>query len=473
MYLFESGAVTYAMLPSAIVMLAASGTTLTAISLHNVMIHRLWHADRTKCVGRLGPCRPCTKPAFYLALLCWIAAAALNLTFTFLRQSFCSVKQAQAGELPMFDFGVPCYLQRSTIGAALLAVVISALFVILRLRVRITASCHLFGIARPPPAYLPTSRKQGDFDFEDPLNNKRLLSDMSFKCRSTSSLTLVNSTESSENDLYFLAPTRPEKAYGLGIWAPQHHDMAMTAPRPSFLAPRPSLKTISSYTAGIAKVPDPESPMPVLPAYFPGKVDDLVHEPRAALMKRGRESRKTIRRVPPSPILGFRGLTRCESLSSVYSRDVSGIRAPHPLPPRPNPLAEHISSFGCSGVKYSTQPLPTTSIAGSNIPRGPEPGPRTVSASSNTSTAIDDAATLQARLPRASSPSSMHTSVGPEERALNVLLHSQCGLRYGCLHRAATGRGDLNGTCRWTPMEVKKRSHCIMTGARQSVGIAV
>ena len=72
--------------------------------------------------------------------------------------------------------------------------------------------CHLLGINKEPallPLVLPYQA-----------HNRTKYSEMSFKCRSSASLsttTLVASHESSCDSLYKLYPTRPEKAYGLGI----------------------------------------------------------------------------------------------------------------------------------------------------------------------------------------------------------------------------------------------------------------
>jgi hypothetical protein len=179
---------------------------------------------------------------------------------------------------------------------------------------------HLLGITKSPtllPFILPYNTGE-----------RRMFSDMSFKCRSTSTFSSYTIAEPDEDILYKLYPTRPEKAYGLGIYAPK----TSTA---NFLAPRPSLRTIRSH-ASFGPPPPKSSPVPPLPVYDPEKYRNLpamqkiTAAPRRVYTLRRKNSRRPLRVVQydPTPsndkphVLG-RSASK-ESLSSIYSRSVSG-----------------------------------------------------------------------------------------------------------------------------------------------------
>lgn len=147
-----------------------------------------------------------------------------------------------------------------------------------------------------------------------------MFSEMSFKCRSTSSFSTYTLVDPNEDTLYTLYPTRPEKAYGLGIYAPK-------SSTPSFLTPRPSLKNIRSQTS-LGRRPLESSSLPPLPVYNPEKyrktstVQNMPPKPRRAYTLRRDDSQGTLRAVPRSPALVKSASN--DSLSSVYSRSVSG-----------------------------------------------------------------------------------------------------------------------------------------------------
>lgn len=155
-----------------------------------------------------------------------------------------------------------------------------------------------------------------------------MFSDMSFKCRSTSTFSSYTIAEPDEDILYKLYPTRPEKAYGLGIYAPK----TSTA---NFLAPRPSLRTIRSH-ASFGPPPSKSSPVPPLPVYDPEKYRNLpamqkiTVAPKRMYTLRRKNSRRPLRVVQYGPTSANDKLhtldrsTSGESLSSIYSRSVSG-----------------------------------------------------------------------------------------------------------------------------------------------------
>lgn len=171
-----------------------------------------------------------------------------------------------------------------------------------------------------------------------------MFSDMSFKCRSTSTFSSYTIAEPHQDNLYTLYPTRPEKAYGLGIYAPKLSGA-------SFLTPRPSLKTIRSQ-ASLGHPSLKSSPVPPLPVYNPEKYKNV-----AVVPKRPKRPRRgdTIRREDSQRLLRValgahtasndkqHALDRTESkesLSSVYSRSVSGDS------PDPNRQPQEIMASG-------------------------------------------------------------------------------------------------------------------------------
>jgi hypothetical protein len=155
-----------------------------------------------------------------------------------------------------------------------------------------------------------------------------MFSEMSFKCRSMSTFSSYTIADPDEDILYKLYPTRPEKAYGLGIYAPK----TSTA---SFLAPRPSLRTIRSQ-ASFGPQPLKSSPVPPLPVYDPEKYKHLPAMQMTSQPPKRLSSlrRKNSQRVPCNvhhaskptdgePHTLNRSASK-ESMSSIYSRSVSG-----------------------------------------------------------------------------------------------------------------------------------------------------
>lgn len=179
---------------------------------------------------------------------------------------------------------------------------------------------HLLGVTKPPtllPFILPY--KAGE---------RRMFSDMSFKCRSSSTFSSYPIAEPDEDILYKLYPTRPEKAYSLGIYAPKTSTV-------NFLAPRPSLRTIRSH-ASFGPPPPRSSPVPPLPMYDPEKYRNLpamqkiAAPPKRVYMLRRKNSQRPLRVVQCTPEPAYNKphklvrSTSGESLSSIYSRSVSG-----------------------------------------------------------------------------------------------------------------------------------------------------
>ena len=248
---------------------------------------------------------------------------------------------------------------------------------------------HLFGIVKEQ-ALLPLMLPYKSAD-------RPMFSEMSFKCRSSSSVSSRTLVPSFSDSTTNLLPFRPEKAVGLGIYTPKSYAA-------SFLTPRPSLSSIRSHTT-VSSLPPPSSPLPPLPAYFPEEyrkdsaMHRALHPPRqSGTLERSRSSR-TVRIVPPSPSLSASNLAAFnksnESLSSVYSRSISGEKHSSPRPTISDG-SRSFSSGSTATVKRS--PLGAMRLADRpDVVVMAEEKSRTSSEGSDST--IDDAATLQAMLP--------------------------------------------------------------------------
>lgn len=227
---------------------------------------------------------------------------------------------------------------------------------------------------------------------------------MSFKCRSSPSLstsTLVASHESSCDSLYKLYPTRPEKAFGLGIYAPP-------ATVHQFLTPRPSLSTIRSYST-IGSAAPPDSPLPPLPTFNPEKyrkhsaMQKAIQPPRRPNRPYWKPSDRSLRVVASSPALSAANLATfnrsAESLSSVYSRAITDYKQRTTQPARPAAISETGRSLSSSStVTLKRSPLEAMRLA--TEPEKVVMPKRRSSVGSDSS--VDGVATLQARILRAS-----------------------------------------------------------------------
>ena len=186
---------------------------------------------------------------------------------------------------------------------------------------------HLSGIKKPQQL-LP-------FTLPYKPTNQPMFSEMSFKCRSTTSFSSSSYTliDPASDPLYTLYPTRPEKAYGLGIYAPKRSiassSSASSFSTASFLTPRPSLKTLRSQASLAGPRPlhlhsksypttsSAHSPLPPVPTYNPEKYKNfpplqhlhckkssslgLAPPPRRAYTLKRRGSQGTLRVVSRSP----------------------------------------------------------------------------------------------------------------------------------------------------------------------------
>lgn len=185
---------------------------------------------------------------------------------------------------------------------------------------------HLSGINNPPQL-LP-------FTLPYKPTNKPMFSEMSFKCRSSTSFasSAYTLTDPNSDPLYTLYPTRPDKAYGLGIYAPKKSISSSSnssfSTAASFLTPRLSLKSLRSQASLAGPRPlhlhsksypttsSAHSPLPPVPTYNPEKYknfpplhlhgkksssSDPAPPPQRAYTLKRRVSQGTLRVVLRSP----------------------------------------------------------------------------------------------------------------------------------------------------------------------------
>lgn len=214
--------------------------------------------------------------------------------------------------------------------------------------------CHIFGIVKEHkllPLFLPHKQK----------NCHVTPSEMSFKCRSSTSLSSQTmrqpSTTESAAHLISSAPYQP---YGLGIYTGRS-----SAP-PSLLRPRPSLTSIRSHTS-LFLPPPPSSPLPPLPAYIPkhnhasNSLHRAIHPP-----KRPYRPGDSVRIVKPAPTLSSQNLqvlNRSESISSVYSRSTSGESRRNITPVMRPSMSSRTTSSSSSTSTLKRSPLGIMTLA--------------------------------------------------------------------------------------------------------------
>ncbi|OTA30484.1 hypothetical protein BTJ68_09377 [Hortaea werneckii EXF-2000] len=394
------------------------------------------------------------KLSLRVGVTLWMAACGLNIVFTIARQPHC-IPENGATRSSLIHAGRLCVVQRTGVGASLLAMLAAgALFALLQKTLE-PFRANLFGIRE-------------DFDSLPHLlsyaasTDRAMFSEMSFKCRSSSSLSSAGSISTPNRSTSHLLPSCPEKAViGLGIYSCKNS-------RPSFLTPRPSLCSIRTHTTVGSRKPC--LPLPPLPPYFPDACRRNTTVPKAAVPPQ-RPPRpysysdlqgKTVRMVPPSPTLlspNPVALKRSEeSLSSMYSRSISG-ESRRASAIRPALLRENGRAYSSSSTMTVVKsPLGTMRLAGDymeviSTARQPKKDVTSRDGRAEDEEAdsdIDDAATLQARLPLS--------------KSLAI-----SGQQDSCCERPR--ERDEDGTERrltFTPLNVKKtRDSAAMFSARQ------
>ena len=246
---------------------------------------------------------------------------------------------------------------------------------------------HLFGIA-PENSLLPLTLPYKTW------TQRPMFSEMSFKCRSSTSLSSNTLVPFFGDSTTTLLPSRPDKSVGLGIYPPKSSSR-------SFLPPRPSLSSIRSQTA-ISALP-PSSPLPPLPVYLPHRyrtgsaIHTAVYPPTRPQRPARTKSERTVRIVPPSPALSIANLQvhnkSVESPSSVCNRSIRGEECNSKPAQRPRELT--VSSGSCrsrSTVTVKKSPLGAMRLA--DHPEVLVAAEVEVKLPSESSSEIDDATTL-------------------------------------------------------------------------------
>ena len=268
--------------------------------------------------------------------------------------------------------------------------IISCTILILIQRVQEPFRCHLFGVMRQALILPLTTPKKNP-----PL--RPMYSEMSFKCRSSASMssrTLVASHNPSKTTLTL---NKLDKAVGLGIYTSE----------PSFLTPRPSLSSIRTHTT-MQTIPR-HSPVPPLPTYFPKQyrkrsaAHKAVYPPRRPPRPECTPGGRTVRAVPSTPSLSIANLKEynrsIESLSSTYSRSVSGERRSPKGFQTGNLLTVGARSYTHSSESTATmKKSPLGIVRMASHPDVPIRAKCTRDFDSSSDSDIDDTTTLQERL---------------------------------------------------------------------------
>ncbi|KAK3115984.1 hypothetical protein LTR53_004156, partial [Teratosphaeriaceae sp. CCFEE 6253] len=222
-YLLIQRAITADLLPTSIVLLVSAALSILCICFHSVAACAM-SAVQTERRERVGLAAQWLATASLRAgLSVWLAGCGMNIIFTVARRASCAAGPGEG--ISAIDVGTACIIQRTEVGATLLSLLASLTLFILMHKISAPFTCHLFGLVK----------EQSLLPLMLPYKVSAEHSEMSFKCRSSSSLssrTLVPSRNTSTSQLL---PSCPEKAvFGLGIYAPKQYT-------PSFLTPRPSL----------------------------------------------------------------------------------------------------------------------------------------------------------------------------------------------------------------------------------------
>ncbi|KAH9831094.1 hypothetical protein Tdes44962_MAKER02172 [Teratosphaeria destructans] len=325
-YMLIIGAITPEIRPSPIVLIFAATMSMVYICSHNLAALLTSRGSRGRRDEPGAVARWLAVIVLRFDVTIWLVACCVNITFTIARGPYCFPSKS-ATSTEAIDEGTTCIIQRTGVGASLLALLASFTVFVLTHKTSSPFRAHLFGISAETPLLPPRLPYEAS-------TKKAMYSQMSFQCRSSTSLARHNLTKpptpftSSTSNL--IPACTDETTLGLGIHTPAKHSTA------SLLTPRPSLSSIRTRTT-TSSLPPPSSPLPPLPVYIPERHDKpAVPQRLTPCYQLGRSSSgRTIRIVVPSPSPSMinlpSDLDRSESLSSIYSRSISGESVRPPL----------------------------------------------------------------------------------------------------------------------------------------------
>lgn len=319
---------------------------------------------------RADTCQALAQHVLRILFTIWMVTCGLSITFTAARRPLCEMHVGRpSSSVTPLDMGSTCIVNRIGIIVSCIALLACGGLFVLVHKVSDSSRAHLLGIVQEQdlmPFSLPY-RSTAD---------RRLGSEMSFKCRSSTSLASSTLPMPWSASTAFLVEPQHRHSQGLGIYT--GHRSA-----PSLLSARPSLSSIRSH-ASLSLPPPPTSPLPPLPplpVHIPNKCRATSALPALTLQKAVYPPRsthglqpKSILRPKSSHALSTnnlavlaKGNTSQQSLSSIYSRSISGEQN-SPLPP---------------GMAYS----PNVGARHSSLPRMPSNMSMSSRSSSSTSTA--------------------------------------------------------------------------------------
>ncbi|KAF7191791.1 hypothetical protein HII31_06836 [Pseudocercospora fuligena] len=344
-------------IPSVVLYLVASTLSLSYLLLQNTTTHLRVRARNMKQCERVDAFQGLATHMLRLLITIWMIACGLTITFTAARTPLCTASNASSKVriLPL-DEGKTCIINRVTILTSLIALIASGILFILLHKVNEPYRCHLFGIVKEHkllPLFLPYKQK----------NCHVTPSEMSFKCRSSTSLSsqTMRQPSTTESAAHLIA-SAPNQPYGLGIYTGRS-----SAP-PSLLRPHPSLNSIRSHTS-LHLPPPPSSPLPPLPAYIP-KQHHAPNSLHRAIRppKRPYRPGDSVRIVRPARTLSSQNLqllNRSESISSIYSRSTSGEsrRSITPTPVIRPSMSSRTTSSSSSTSTLKRSPLGIMTLA--------------------------------------------------------------------------------------------------------------
>ncbi|EME43366.1 hypothetical protein DOTSEDRAFT_25316 [Dothistroma septosporum NZE10] len=322
--------------PSIMLFIVAGVLSLAYIGLQNVATRLRTRAKDRWQSERADTCQALAQHLLRILFTVWMVTCGLSITFTAAGHPLCEMQLARIdSSMTPLDVGSTCIVNRVGIIIGCIDLITCGGLFILVHKVNDSFRAHLFGIIKEQdlmPLYLPY-RNTAD---------QRLCSEMSFKCRSSASLSSKALHMPWSASTSFLVDSKDRHAQRLDI---------CTAHRsgPSRLSARPSPSSIRSHASFSLPPPltSPLRPLPPLPVHKSTKYRAAGAIHSVAMQKAVYPPRpthglqfETIIRPTLAPALSTKNLAVLnrdnnisqQSLSSIYSRSISGEQE-SPLPP--------------------------------------------------------------------------------------------------------------------------------------------